>query len=229
MRDPVPCPDLDTLLAFLDGELAAPTEKRLKDHLHSACPHCQENLDLLRWTRGAGSQPLEVPPPWILERVRAIPASERPNRVRTPKCVYDSAEELLSAGVRSHALSLERFQVWSAEGIEIELKLDPLDEREIMLVGQVVGTSEHEVVAALDVILRQKGTTQAVSRTDESGQFLLTLDSTESSSLTIRFVDGLHVRCDEKRFRYDSTLQHFNGRVVDQRDTGFADHHGVDH
>ena len=76
--------------------------------------------------------------------------------------------------------------MWSTEGYEVELKVDPLDDNDAMLVGQILGES----AADLEVVLRQKGCIKSVSRSDSAGQFLLKLDLQEPSKLSIRFADG---------------------------------------
>jgi hypothetical protein len=176
------CPGFETLIDFLDGQLAEEERQRLKSHLDMGCADCLNNCVWYEQFRAvARADGSYRPATWVRKRVVDLINAERSRsagRARPAESlanlVYDSLRRVSPAGARLAEAS-GRQLVYDVAGYSVDVQIARSSTAGFDLMGQVLRRDETGFgsVAGLlvDLVLDQRDVWSTV--TSEFGEFIM--------------------------------------------------------
>lgn len=161
-----------------------------RSHLNG-CELCQYTLSWMQILAEMGTAETSAPPKDLVEQALALArvgsSAKWSDRV-VAFLTYDSLHELRPANVRRRGVE-SRHLIYSYEGIEIRMNLQPSSENRCTLVGQVAAKDTSTTrLEGIEVSLRGNGITRT-SNADEWGEFLFD-DLPEAQYVVDIRVDG---------------------------------------
>ena len=165
----------ETLVNYLEERLSVEERRSVDAHLASTCEACGRHLALLRKVFDTVNSDHTTPPPAsVLKRAIDIPLtnpkSPQPGTLQRliAALSFDSHLQLSSALTRG--ASRERQMLFSAENMDIDLKITPARGNHDLL-GQVMGEQAGNVASAFVSLQSNSGQILRATETDSLGQF----------------------------------------------------------
>jgi hypothetical protein len=162
---------------------------RLQKHLDEGCQECKRRLRF--WTavsRVAARETVYAPPVTAVRQVRGHYSPRSFAKRSAASLLFDSARELLPAGVRSAGLSA-RLLLYAKAGRVLKLRVESqTDSESFSLVGQVLEEkAPQRMLSDLPVLVQNGKRTVSRTLTNKTGEFALDL----APSMRLRLVIGL--------------------------------------
>jgi hypothetical protein len=151
----------------------------MQQHLDQTCPACSKTMKLWRFVMDETQQLNRVGPPE--SSVRAVKAGFRLRKVvpfpegKLDLAIlqFDSAQQLLVAGVRSGGQNSARQLLYKSGTVCIDMRLQPTPGTESMvLIGQLLDSmNPGHGISGIPVSLLSKGDTVSRKQTNQDGEF----------------------------------------------------------
>jgi hypothetical protein len=165
----------ETLLNYLEERLPPEERSAVDAHFASACESCRRHLALMRKVFETVNHDHTTPPPAaVLKRAVDIPLTHprAPQPGTWQRLVatlsFDSHLQLSSALTRGS--SRERQMLFSAEQVEIDVKISPAGGSHDLL-GQIMGEQSENITSAFVSLQSSTGQFWKATETDSLGQF----------------------------------------------------------
>lgn len=176
------CPDFQSIIDYLEGELAPAKAEVVGAHLDSGCQSCAAVSTWYNEVRSLASTDNSVePPPWVLKRAVRLfdERGKKPGRIgrfvdAVAALVFDSNTRPLAMGVRSSTVE-SRQLLYESGDYHVDLQVGRGDSRSSDIFGQVLSRKEagFDSVSGLLIELLRGDIPVGRARTEPTGEFVL--------------------------------------------------------
>lgn len=176
---------------FVRGMNKPETNTDIESHLARGCSNCKAAFNIWNQVRTTiANEKTYMPPDNALRMVKQgfaakYPPEQRPSVLAS--LLFDTFAQPLATGVRSGA-AVARQLVYEAEGLTVDLRLDPQPQsNKICVVGQVLdkGLPRVSPSGAAIMLWTEKGQPIVHVSANESGEFQLEFDAQDDLRLSI--------------------------------------------
>ncbi len=181
---------------FARNALSGEQKAAMQNHLQNGCKACASTLSI--WTRvhkAAGRESAYQPPDSAVRMTKGMGALHlHPAGSSAPKLLFDSAQSIVTAGVRSTS-TLGRQVLYGVDPFRIDLRMEPLmDSDKVSIVGQILNSADPTNLAGdMPVVLWKGRKILAKSLTNNYGEFQVECDLEEDLHLQLSLPTGAEV------------------------------------
>lgn len=181
---------------FARNALSGEQKAAMQNHLQNGCKACASALSI--WTRvqeAAWRESAYQPPESAVRVTKGMGAIHlHPEGSSVPKLLFDSAQNLVAAGVRSTS-ALGRQVLYGVDPFRIDLRMEPLmDSDKVSIVGQILNPAEPASSAVdMPVVLWNGRKILAKSLTNNFGEFQVECDLEGDLHLQLSLPTGAEV------------------------------------
>lgn len=181
---------------FARNALPGEQKAAMQNHLQNGCKACASTLSI--WTRvhkAAARESAYQPPESAVRMTKGMGAIHlRPAGSSVPKLLFDSAQNLVTAGVRSTS-TLGRQVLYGVDPFRIDLRMEALmDSDKVSIVGQILNSADPTNRAGdMPVVLWKGRKVVAKSLTNNFGEFQLECDLEGDLHLQLSLPTGAEV------------------------------------
>lgn len=181
---------------FARNALSGEQKEAMQNHLQNGCKGCTSTLSIwLRVHKAAGRESAYQPPDSAVRMTKGMGAAHlHPASGSAPKLLFDSARNIVAAGVRSTS-TLGRQVLYGVDPFRIDLRMEPLmDSDKVSIVGQILNAADPAKHSGdLPVVLWKGRKILAKSLTNNFGEFQVECDLEEDLHLQLSLPTGAEV------------------------------------
>ena len=185
---------------FLRGVGESQNQANIESHIARGCSECRAAFDVGKRVLATLANEKHYTPPDSVVRMVKLEFAATHSPVQRPSVLanllFDTFAQPLPAGIRSGA-AVARQLVYEAEGLTVDLRLDPQARPgRILVVGQVLDRRHPELLpGSVSIALwTQKGQPFLEVSPNESGEFQLEFDAQDDPRLLIDVAPGKTIR-----------------------------------